>query len=104
MIETTKEATIITGNNINLFRLLSMKNAIKLEIKGLRNSRGSVVALCKKEFGFKGSKEKVLEQLEKRIQKLQCPDCGNGEWGKNSQCDECYKNYLGTYYGSLNDE
>jgi hypothetical protein len=50
------------------FRLVSLKHALRLEIKGLRHSRGSVYALVKREFGFRGSKAKVLAQLEAHIE------------------------------------
>ena len=55
---------MITGkDNIEMFRLLQMKSAIALEIKGLKHSRGSVYALVKKEFNLKGNKQKVYDQL-----------------------------------------
>ena len=55
---------MITGNdNIEMFRLLQMKSALALEIKGLKHSRGSVYALVKKEFNLKGNKQKVYDQL-----------------------------------------
>ena len=50
------------------FRLLQLKYALKLEIKGLRHSRGSVYAHVKREFGFRGNKSKVLAQLEAHIE------------------------------------
>ena len=55
---------MITGkDNIEMFRLLQMKSALALEIKGLKHSRGSVYALVKKEFNLKGNKQKVFDQL-----------------------------------------
>ncbi len=55
---------MITGkDNIEMFRLLQMKSALALEIKGLKHSRGSVYALVKKEFNLKGNKQKVYDQL-----------------------------------------
>ncbi len=54
-------------NQIAMYRLLALKGALKLEIKGLKHSQGSVYALVKKEFGFKGNKQRVLAQLEEHI-------------------------------------
>lgn len=49
--------------NPEMFHLLQLKYALKLEIVGLKHSRGSVYAYVKKHFGFKGNKQKVLDQL-----------------------------------------
>ena len=60
---------IDTPDAIERYRLCTLKSALKLEISGLRRSRGlaSAYSLIKKEFGFKGSKTKVLEQLEAKL-------------------------------------
>ena len=59
----------ITGEHIPLYRLMVMASGLKLEIKGLRFSRGrTCYALAKSEFGFKGNKAKVLAQLEEHIE------------------------------------
>ncbi len=64
------EQTIVcdTSESIEMFNLLSMKYALKLEIAGLKHSRGSVYALAKKRFGFKGNKQSVLTQLTALIE------------------------------------
>lgn len=59
--------TIITGDNIKKYRLHVLRQAIKLEMKGLTHSGGSVTARVKKEFGFKGNRARVLAQLEQKI-------------------------------------
>ena len=62
---------MITGEeNIALWRLLTMKAALKLEVAGMRHSQGSVYALVKREFGFKGNKARVLEQLTAHIDNI----------------------------------
>lgn len=59
---------LIAGKeNVDRARVLILRSALKLEILGLRHSRGSVYALIKAEFGFKGNKQKVLDQLNKWI-------------------------------------
>lgn len=61
--------TVITGErDIRLYQLLQWKYAIKLEIKGIHVAKRSVTAHVKRELGFKGSKEKVLAQLEAYIE------------------------------------
>jgi len=59
----------ITGDSIELYRLITLMQAIKLEIKGLKFRGGSVTARVKREFGFKGNRQKVLDQLTAYTQK-----------------------------------
>lgn len=66
-LEVTRSAgalSITGADNIARFRVLTMRSALALECKGLKHSRGSVYALVKREFGFKGNRERVLEQLD----------------------------------------
>jgi hypothetical protein len=63
---------VITGTSqIMMTRALSMKHALRLEVRsGLKvSNKFNVYKLVKEEFGFKGSKQKVLEQLEAYIDK-----------------------------------
>lgn len=57
----------------NLFRLLALKNALKFEVAtGMQVTRGrSAYTIVKSEFGFKGSKAKVLAQLEVLVDTVQ---------------------------------
>ena len=57
-----------TKDNINFFRLLSLRGALKLEIIGMKRSGRSVYSIIKEEFGFKGSKRSVLADLEELIE------------------------------------
>ena len=69
MIEVNEYGTTITGAHIPLYRLMVMASGLKLEIKGIRFSRGrTCYALAKSEFGFKGNKAKVLAQLQAHIE------------------------------------
>jgi hypothetical protein len=62
---------VITGEaNIRMWRMLTMKHALRLECLGMKHSQGSVYALVKREFGFKGSKASVLAQLTAHIETL----------------------------------
>ena len=62
---TDNNTIVISGKEeVNAFRLLSLKSALSLECKGLKMSRGrSAFSIIKDEFGFKGNKEKVLAQF-----------------------------------------
>jgi hypothetical protein len=52
---------------IALFRMKTLRGALKLETLGMKRNGRSVYSIVKEEFGFKGSKQKVLEQLEVKI-------------------------------------
>lgn len=53
-----------TPEQIELFRLLAMRGALKLELVGMKRRGQSVYSLIKEEFGFKGNKQKVFDQFE----------------------------------------
>ncbi len=51
-----------------MLRYVTMKHGLKLEIAGLRISRGrTCYAMAKSELGFRGNRAKVLAQLEEWI-------------------------------------
>jgi len=55
---------IIIGNQIPVFRMCTLRSALKLELQGLRMSRGATAySIIKKEFGLKGSRESVYTQF-----------------------------------------
>ena len=60
---------LTTPQEINQYRLLTLYHALKLETLGLKNSKGSVYALIKREFNLKGNKQNVLSQFGKLIGK-----------------------------------
>lgn len=54
-----------TPEQIQMARYLTMRSGLKLEIQGLRLTRGvSCYKMIKDNFGLKGSKQKVLDQFE----------------------------------------
>ena len=55
--------------NINKATFLMRKSALKLETMGLRFKRGSVYAMCKREYNIKGSKQRVLDQMNEYADK-----------------------------------
>jgi hypothetical protein len=56
--------TVLTGNQIDMARLLTLRAMLKLEIKGMARSRAPSAYSMLKQIGYKGSREKVLEQLD----------------------------------------
>ena len=55
-------------DQIALFRMKALKGAIKLEKLGMRRGGQSAYSIAKEEFGFKGNRDKVLKQLELKIE------------------------------------
>ena len=47
-----------------------VKQALTLEVHGLKHSRGSVYAQVKRQFGFRGNKKRVLEQYENTLKEV----------------------------------
>ena len=59
-----------TPEKINLFRFLSLRSALKLETCGLKRRGQSAYSIIKQEFGFKGNKKSVLQQMEELIAEM----------------------------------
>jgi hypothetical protein len=60
---------IITDpQDIERFRLLTLRQMLKLELNGIKASRVSALAILKK-AGYKGTKKTVFEQLSKDLGK-----------------------------------
>lgn len=55
--------TTLTGNQIEAARLLTLRQALKLELRGMKR-RGRTAYSILRDMGFKGSREAVLEQLD----------------------------------------
>tara|TARA_R110000744_G_scaffold52201_2_gene111946 strand:- start:197 stop:388 length:192 start_codon:yes stop_codon:yes gene_type:complete len=55
---------VIQGDQIGLARLMTLKKMLKLEVRGMQRSGRSAYSIIKSEYGFRGSKQKVLDQLE----------------------------------------
>lgn len=60
---------IDTPEGIRAYRLLALRAALGLEVKGMRG-RFNAYATIKKEFGLKGSKAKVYELYEAKLREL----------------------------------
>lgn len=61
---------INTPEKIALWRLLTLKQALILEIKGMKRSRGpTAYSILKKEYGYKGSRQAVLDVINTQLGK-----------------------------------
>ena len=58
-----------TPEQIDLFRFLALRSALKLECLGMRG-RTNAYATVKTEFGLKGNRKAVLEQMEEIIKQI----------------------------------
>ena len=65
------------GIDVEFYRLLTLRSALSLEMLGMKNSRRSAYAIIKEEFGFKGNKQKVFDQIDKLIKKIKEKNHGN---------------------------
>ena len=62
---------IETKKQFDLFRILQLRAALRLECAGMRHSSGrSVCPIVKHMFGWKGNKNVILEKLCKHIETL----------------------------------
>lgn len=55
--------TVLTGHQIEAARLLTLRQMLKLELKGMSKSKGPTAYSTLKMMGFKGTREKVLSDL-----------------------------------------
>lgn len=55
---------VLTGDKIELARLAMLKAMLKLEIAGMHRRGRSAYSILKSEYALKGSKQKVLSQIE----------------------------------------
>lgn len=63
--------TVLTGQQISKFRLITLARGIQHETNGMRMTRGrSCLAIIKKEFGWKGNRASILERLNAHIDSL----------------------------------
>jgi hypothetical protein len=56
---------VITGENIGRYREKVLLSALKLEILGIKRSRGrTAYSIIKSEFNLKGSRQSVYDQFK----------------------------------------
>jgi hypothetical protein len=59
-----------TPEKIAAFRLLALRGALALEIKGLKRRGQSASAIIKRGFNLKGNKQSVANQFEAILREL----------------------------------
>ena len=62
---------ITNPNHIELYAMQCQKQALRLEIYGMKRRGSSAYALIKEIYGLKGSKQRVLEQFTKIIEDIE---------------------------------
>jgi len=63
-------AILDTPEQIATFRLLTLRQMLKLEMKGMKCSRGrTAYSIIKEELGLKGTRESVFNQLSELLGK-----------------------------------
>ena len=56
--------TVLTGSQIDDARRLTLRAMLKLELKGIKRSGHSAYSILKSDYGYKGTRESVLAQLD----------------------------------------
>ena len=56
--------------DIDLYSIMVKRSALVLEMRGMKRRGRSAYSLIKEEFGLKGSKQKVFEQLTEIIEAI----------------------------------
>ena len=52
-----------TPYKVELFRLLALRGALRLELKGIKHRGRTAYSILKEELNIKGGREKVLRQV-----------------------------------------
>ena len=55
--------SVITGDNIDLFRMSVLEKALKLELLGMKGRGRSAYSVIKSEYGLKGNRQSVYDQF-----------------------------------------
>ena len=60
--------TLNTPTQIDAYRLATLRTGLRLEIKGMRMSKGKTCYAILKTLGFKGSRESILQQVTDEVE------------------------------------
>ena len=66
-IKAGEEVSALTGDQIKDFQFIARKGALKLEIAGLKRRGRTAYSIIKEAYGYKGSRESVLKQMEQDL-------------------------------------
>jgi len=64
-------SALITPDQIQAFRMLTLLSGLKLEVRGLRKTGRSCYQIVKQEFGLKGNRRQVLDAFQELINELE---------------------------------
>jgi len=64
-------SALTTPEQIHLFRLKTLRSALRLEMLGMTRRGRSAYAIIKRDMELKGTKQRVLEQLDVIIEARQ---------------------------------
>jgi len=73
-----------TPNQIDAFRLLTLRGALRLEVMGMKRHGRSAYAIVKEEFALKGNKQKVFDQFTEILQEINLPHLSQGVKDQNN--------------------
>jgi len=59
--------SVITGDNIDLFRMSILEKALKLELLGMKGRGRSAYSVIKSEYGLKGNRQSVYDQFREIV-------------------------------------
>ena len=59
-----------TPYKIDLYSLLALRAALRMEVVGLKGRGKSAYSIAKEELGVKGNKQKVLDQVNQMLQSI----------------------------------
>jgi len=62
--------TLETPQQIDMGRFIILRSALKLECLGMTRRGQSAYSILKAEYGFKGNKKSVLQQVEQIIEEV----------------------------------
>jgi hypothetical protein len=62
--------TLETPKQIEMGRFIILRSALKLECLGMTRRGQSAYSILKAEYGFKGNKKSVLQQVEQIIKEV----------------------------------
>ena len=65
-----------TPYKIDLYALLSLRAALRMEVVGLKGRGKSAYSIAKQELGVKGNKQKILDQVNQMIQSMKVQQQG----------------------------
>lgn len=63
-------SALTTPEQIAMFRLATLRSALRLELRGMRVSRGRTAYAVLKDMGYRGTRDAVLAQVTADVEAL----------------------------------